>query len=75
MLKKDLLVGSLFTRRPFARIAAAAILLLALSIAASAYTIVLRDGRRIEITSDFTLTKSTLTYELAPGISRTVCRS
>jgi hypothetical protein len=56
----------------FARIAAPAILLLALSVVASAYTIVLRDGRRIEVTSEFTLTKSTLTYEIAPGISRTV---
>jgi len=72
MLKKDLPVGSLFNRRLFARINASAILLLALSVAASAYTIVLRDGRRIEVTSDFALTKSTLTYELAPGISRTV---
>jgi len=72
MLKKVLPKGSLFPRRLFAGIAASAILLLALSVAASAYTIVLRDGRRIEITSDFTLTKSTLTYELAPGISRTV---
>ena len=71
MLKKNLPVGSLFTRRLFAGIASA-ILLLTLSIAASAYTIVLRDGRRIEVASDFTLTKSTLTYELAPGISRTV---
>lgn len=72
MLKKVLPKGALSTRRLFTRIAASAFLLLALSIAASAYTIVLRDGRRIEITSDFTLTKSTLTYELAPGITRTV---
>ena len=72
MLKNLLPVGSLFPRRPFSRIAAPAILLLALSIGASAYTIVLRDGRRIEIAPEFTLTKSTLTYELAPGISRTV---
>jgi hypothetical protein len=71
MLKKILPKGALFPGR-FARIAASAILLLALSVAASAYTIVLRDGRRIEITSDFTLTKSTLTYEIAHGISRTV---
>jgi hypothetical protein len=71
MLKKDL-VGSGCRRRLFARIVASTILLLALSIAAGAYTIVLRDGRQIEITSDFTLTKSTLTYELAPGVSRTI---
>jgi hypothetical protein len=72
MLKNLLPIGSLFTRRLFARIAASAILILALSVVASAYTIVLRDGRRIEIAPEFTLTKSTLTYEIAPGISRTV---
>jgi hypothetical protein len=72
MLKNLLPIGSPFMWRPFAGIAASALLLLALSVAASAYTIVLRDGRRIEVTSDFTLTKSTLTYEIAPGISRTV---
>src|ERR1700674_4162619 len=72
MLKNISYVSSRFMQRVLARIAAPAILLLVLSIAASAYTIVLRDGRRIEVTSDFTLTKSTLTYEIAPGISRTV---
>src|ERR1700674_1690725 len=72
MLKNISYVSSRFMQRVLARIAAPAILLLVLSIAASAYTIVLRDGRRIEVTSDFTLTKATLTYELAPGISRTV---
>jgi hypothetical protein len=72
MLKNLLPKGALFTRHIFARIAATAILLLALSVAAGAYTIVLRDGRRIEIAPEFTVTKSTLTYEIAPGISRTV---
>jgi hypothetical protein len=72
MLKKILPKGLLFPRRLLAGIIASAILLLVLSIGASGYTIVLRDGRRIEVTSDFTLTKSTLTYELAPGISRTL---
>ncbi len=71
MLKNILPEGSRFTRRPLAGIAASAILLLALSVGASAYTIVFRDGRRIEVTPEFTLTKSTLTYEIAPGISRT----
>lgn len=63
---------NLSTKRPCSRLVAAALLLLALSIAASAYTIVLRDGRRMEIASEFTLTKSTLTYEIAPGVNRTV---
>jgi hypothetical protein len=69
---RPLPVCSVFMRRAFARFAGSAILLLALSVAASAYTIVLRDGRRIEVTPGFTLTPSTLTYEIAPGISRTI---
>src|SRR5450631_2614573 len=72
MLRNLLPAGSLFTRRPLARMAASAILLLALSAGASAYTIVLRDGRRIEVAPEFTLTKATLTYDIAPGISRTI---
>jgi hypothetical protein len=40
--------------------------------AASAYTIVMRNGRRVEIPNTFTLTKSTLTYETAPGIQVTI---
>ena len=40
--------------------------------AASAYTLVMRSGRRVEIPNTFTLTKSTLTYETAPGIQVTV---
>ena len=72
MLRNSSLVSSGSVCRPFARIAASALLLLALSIAAGAYTLVLRDGRRMEIASEFTLTKSTLTYEIAPGVNRTV---
>src|SRR6266852_4873858 len=72
MLRNLLPKSSLLTRHMCGKIAASAILLLALSVAATAYTIVLRDGRRIEVTPEFTLTKSTLTYEIAPGISRTV---
>ena len=40
--------------------------------AASAYTIVMRTGRRVEIPNTFTVTKSTLTYETAPGIQVTI---
>lgn len=39
---------------------------------ASAYTIVMRDGRRIEIPNDFTVTKSTLTYQAGQEIQITV---
>src|ERR1043165_9776816 len=37
-----------------------------------AYTIVMRDGRRVEIPNEFTVTGSTLTYELGKGIQRTI---
>lgn len=50
----------------------ALLLALLLPLAASAYTIVLRGGRRIEIPAQFTLTKLTLTYEASPGINITL---
>lgn len=40
--------------------------------AASAYTIVMRNGRRVEIPNQFTLTNSTLTYEVSEGIQVTI---
>lgn len=39
---------------------------------AMAYTLVFRDGHRIEVPSVFSLTPATLTYEAAPGINQTV---
>ena len=47
-------------------------LLIGLANAAMAYTIVFRDGRRVEVPPVFVLTTTTLSYEAAPGISRTV---
>src|ERR1044072_1059956 len=47
-------------------------LLLALAMTASAYTLVLRDGRRIEIPAEFILTRNTLTYEISPGFNQTL---
>jgi hypothetical protein len=52
-----------------------AMLALLLPVAASAYTIVLRSGRRIEIPAKFTVTKLTLTYETTPGINITLLMS
>ena len=46
--------------------------LLAVGVTASAYTLVLRDGRRIEIPSEFILTRTTLTYEISPGFNQTL---
>ena len=40
--------------------------------AANAYTVVMRSGRQVEIPNTFTVTKSTLTYETAPGIQITL---
>jgi hypothetical protein len=42
------------------------------AVSASAYTIVMRDGRRVEIPNNFTLTESTLTYEVSSGIQVTM---
>jgi hypothetical protein len=40
--------------------------------AVNAYTVVMRDGRRVEIPNEFTVTSSTLTYEIGNGIQRTI---
>jgi uncharacterized membrane protein YgcG len=56
----------------FRRLLVASFLLIFTAAAASAYTVVMRNGRRVEIPNTFTLTKSTLTYETAPGIQVTI---
>src|SRR5260370_2682565 len=63
--------GNLFFKLMRRSLLASALLLLFMG-AAGAYTIVLRDGRHLEVPSTFTLTKTTFTYEIAPGINRTV---
>ena len=62
-------------RPAFARPLAIIAFSLLIAVSASAYTIVLRDGRRIEIPSEFILTKTTLTYELSPGFNQTLVLS
>jgi hypothetical protein len=52
--------------------ALALIFLLLLPVAASAYTVVMRSGRRVEIPDNFIVTRTTLTYEAAPGINVTL---
>src|SRR5947209_1514778 len=54
------------------RAACALVLALLLPVVASAYTLVLKGGRRIEIPSRFIVTPLTLTYETAPGINVTL---
>lgn len=59
-------------RRASARLAAGLSLALLLPVMASAYTVVMRGGHRVEIASTFTVTRTTLTYEYAPGINVTL---
>src|ERR1043166_5332163 len=56
----------MFFLKPFAVIG----FILAIAVTASAYTLVLRDGRRIDIPSEFILTRTTLTYEISPGFNQ-----
>src|ERR1044072_7959457 len=49
------------------------VVLLALPVsAANAYTVVMRDGRRLEIPNEFTVTNSTLTYAVSNGFQVTI---
>lgn len=58
--------------RAGARLLAACLLACLLAGAASAYTLVMRGGRRVEIPEAFELTRATLTYEAAPGVNITL---
>src|SRR6266498_4344153 len=48
------------------------VILVALANVASAYTIVFRSGLRIEVPATFEVGTVTVTYELAPGINKTL---
>ena len=54
------------------RLVMSGVLLLMLAITASAYTLVFRSGQRLEIPAEFTLTRTTLTYEISPGFNKTM---
>ena len=50
-----------------------AVVFLALTVSAvNAYTVVMRDGRRVEIPNEFSVTNSTLTYEVSNGFQVTI---
>jgi hypothetical protein len=50
-----------------------AVLFLCLTVSAvNAYTVVMRDGRRVEIPNEFTVTNSTLTYQVGNGFQVTI---
>ncbi|HYR74479.1 MAG TPA: hypothetical protein VEM96_01435 [Pyrinomonadaceae bacterium] len=59
-------------RSAWPRLVMAVVLVLTFSIAASAYTLVFRNGQRMEIPAEFTLTRTTLTYEISPGFNKTM---
>lgn len=61
--------------RPAQRSIGALLLTLLLPVLACAYTVVLRSGRRLEIPSQFIVTRLTLTYETAPNINITLLMS
>ncbi|MGZ5436823.1 MAG: hypothetical protein ACXWID_02770 [Pyrinomonadaceae bacterium] len=48
------------------------VLICAFAVAASAYTLVFRNGNRMEIPDEFTVTRTTLTYEMSPGFQKTI---
>jgi hypothetical protein len=54
------------------RILFAAVFLSLTVSAVSAYTVVMRDGRRVEIPNEFTVTNSTLTYDVGKGMQVTI---
>jgi hypothetical protein len=54
------------------KLLAIALFLFLTAAAANAYTVVMRDGRRVEIPNEFTVTNSTLTYEVSNGFQKTI---
>lgn len=54
------------------RVLVVALTLVFCAVSASAYTLVMRDGRRVEIPDDFTVSGSMLTYEAGSGIQVTI---
>jgi hypothetical protein len=59
---------------PVTKFIFAFVLLVVVVNAAMAYTIVFRDGHKMEVPTVFMVTTTTITYEAAPGINRTVQR-
>jgi hypothetical protein len=60
------------TEKPLCRIALSSVLVLLFVCSVSAYTVVMRGGKRVEIPAEFLVTASTLTYEAGPGIQITL---
>ncbi len=56
----------------FSRFILASAVVLVCAVAASAYTLVFRNGNRLEIPAEFIVTRTTLTYEISPGFNKTL---
>ncbi len=54
------------------RILIAALFLALAAVSANAYTVIMRDGRRVQIPDQFTVTSSTLTYDAGRGMQVTI---
>ena len=56
------------SKHALSRIVASSALILVFVCTATAYTVVMRGGKRVEVPADFLVTATTLTYETSPGI-------
>lgn len=72
MWKNLLPANRSYIRHAWLKLSAAGALSLLLAFTASAYTLVFRNGQRMEIPAEFTLTRNTLTYEISPGFNKTL---
>ena len=59
-------------KRAASRIVSVSVIILVLGVAANAYTVIMRGGRRIEIPSQFVVMPATLTYKVTEGIQITI---
>lgn len=69
---KNLSIETGRLRSALLKLAITNVLLSMFAITASAYTLVFRNGNRMEIPSEFTLTRTTLTFEISPGFNKTL---
>ena len=72
MFKHNFSGGGAYVRRVLLKSAATVLLIFIFTTVAGAYTLVFRSGQRIEIPDEFTVTRNTVTYELAPGFNKTI---
>jgi hypothetical protein len=75
MIGRRLFEATAATRSLLFRSGIIVTLLLTFTAAASAYTLVFRNGNRMEIPDEFTVSKTTLTYEISPGFQKTILLS